>query len=130
MSNLMKGKVFGLSLPNKKTAMAPHLHNVIPKAMEKSKMNKPSIFGAEESSDSDDGGDWVKKAMMTKKETKKEGDSSEEEVQEVKGQAEDDSKKAKTYADMLEEDEIRSPVRPDIVSLMHNNIAKNNVQPF
>ena len=79
--------------------------------MEKSKMNKPSIFGAEESSDSDDGGDWVKKAMMTKKETKKEGDSSEEEVQEVKGQAEDDSKKAKTYADMLEEDEIRSPVR-------------------
>ena len=31
MSNLMKGKVFGLSLPNKKTAMAPHLHNVIPK---------------------------------------------------------------------------------------------------
>ena len=39
-------------------------------AMEKSKMNKPSIFGAEESSDSDDGGDWVKKAMMTKKETK------------------------------------------------------------
>ena len=33
-------------------------------------MNKPSIFGAEESSDSDDGGDWVKKAMMTKKETK------------------------------------------------------------
>ena len=27
-------------------------------------------FGAEESSDSDDGGDWVKKAMMTKKETK------------------------------------------------------------
>ena len=38
--------------------------------MEKSKMNKPSIFGAEESSDSDDGGDWVKKAMMTKKETK------------------------------------------------------------
>ena len=40
------------------------------KAMEKSKMSKPSIFGAEESSDSDDGGDWVKKAMMTKKETK------------------------------------------------------------
>ena len=120
--------------------------------MEKSKMNKPSIFGAEESSDSDDGGDWVKKAMMTKKETKlkattknemaaaleedptvfqydevydqlekrkeergrereKEGDSSEEEVEEVKGQAEDDSKKAKTYADMLEEEEIRSPVR-------------------
>merc|ERR1719216_696652 len=38
--------------------------------MEKSKMSKPSIFGAEESSDSDDGGDWVKKAMMTKKETK------------------------------------------------------------
>ena len=74
-------------------------------------MNKPSIFGAEESSDSDAGGDWVKKAMMTKKETKKEGDSSEEEVQEVKGQAEDDSKKAKTYADMLEEEEIRSPVR-------------------
>ena len=74
-------------------------------------MNKPSIFGAEESSDSDDGGDWVKKAMMTKKETKKEGDSSEEEVEEVKGQAEDDSKKAKTYADMLEEEEIRSPVR-------------------
>ena len=33
-------------------------------------MNKPSIFGAEESSDSDDGGDWVKKATMTKKETK------------------------------------------------------------
>lgn len=28
---LMKGKVFGLSLPNKKTAMAPHLHNGIPK---------------------------------------------------------------------------------------------------
>ena len=27
----MKGKVFGLSLPNKKTAMAPHLHNGIPK---------------------------------------------------------------------------------------------------
>ena len=60
-------------------------------------MNKPSIFGAEESSDSDDGGDWVKKAMMTKKETKL--------------KAEDDSKKAKTYADMLEEEEIRSPVR-------------------
>ena len=38
--------------------------------MEKSKMAKPSIFGAEESSDSDDAGDWVKKAMMTKKETK------------------------------------------------------------
>ena len=69
MSNLMKGKVFGLSMP-KKSTMAPHLHNVIPKAMEKSKMAKPSIFGAEESSDSDDGGDWVKKAMMTKKETK------------------------------------------------------------
>ena len=31
MSNLMKGKVFGLSMPNKKTSMAPHLHNVIPK---------------------------------------------------------------------------------------------------
>ena len=29
----------------------------------------------------------------------------------MKGQAEDDSKKAKTYADMLEEEEIRSPVR-------------------
>ena len=28
MSNLMKGKVFGLSMP-KKSTMAPHLHNVI-----------------------------------------------------------------------------------------------------
>ena len=45
------------------------------------------------------------------REREKEGDSSEEEVEEVKGQAEDDSKKAKTYADMLEEEEIRSPVR-------------------
>ena len=42
------------------------------------------------------------------REREKEGDSSEEEV---KGQAEDDSRKAKTYADMLEEEEIRSPVR-------------------
>ena len=33
MSNLMKGKVFGLTLPNKKTAMAPHLPNVIPKVI-------------------------------------------------------------------------------------------------
>ena len=54
--------------------MAPHLHehnspsavgkwynifnlNVFFKAMEKSKMNKPSIFGAEESTYSGDGGD-------------------------------------------------------------------------
>ena len=41
MSNLMKGKVFGLSLPKKKTAMAPHLHNVIPK------VNSPLNFVCE-----------------------------------------------------------------------------------
>ena len=71
MSNLMKGKVYGLSM-NKKVSTMPHLHNPLNPLMAKSKLNKPSIFGAEEESDSDEGGgdDWVKKAMMTKKETK------------------------------------------------------------
>lgn len=49
----------------------PHLHKPLHTHMANSKMNKPNIFGAEESSDSDEGGgDWVKKAMMTKKDTK------------------------------------------------------------
>ena len=54
MSHLMKGKVYGLSM-NKKATTMPHLHNVTNPLMSKSKMNKPSIFGAEESSDEDDG---------------------------------------------------------------------------
>ena len=69
MSHLMKGKAYGLNVP-KKTSTMPHLYNTTNPLMAKSKMNKPSIFGAEDSSEEEDAGDWIKKAMMTKKETK------------------------------------------------------------
>jgi len=61
MSNLMKGKTYGLVMPKKGETLtrANPLAN--------SKMNKPSIFG-HDSSDSDEGagGDWVKKSLKVK----------------------------------------------------------------
>jgi len=64
MSNLMKGKKYGLIMPSK----AEPLSRANPLA--NSKMgSKPSIFG-QDSSDSDDGGasgeDWVKKSLKVK----------------------------------------------------------------
>jgi coiled-coil domain-containing protein 55 len=68
MSNLMKGKAYGLSF-NKKATILPHEHGN-PNPMAKSNMVKPSIFGKEDSSDEEEVGDWKKKAMMSKKDTK------------------------------------------------------------
>ena len=64
MSNLMKGKKYGLIMPSK----AEPLSRANP--LTNSKMgNKPSIFG-QDSSDSDEGGgvgeDWVKKSLKVK----------------------------------------------------------------
>ena len=66
------------------------------------------------------------KEQAEKRKHKNEEDatSREEEVEEVKEQAEDDSKKAKTYADMLEEEEIKKEAE---VKKEENRIKRENI---
>merc|ERR1712142_219236 len=61
MSNLMKGKKYGLIMPSKANNM-PKMN-----ALNNSKMGKPSIFGHDSSDSEEEGeGDWVQKSLKVK----------------------------------------------------------------
>ena len=66
----------------------------------------------------------AEKRKRRKRKIEEDATSSEEEVEEVKEAAEDDSKKAKTYADMLEEEEIKKEAE---VKREENRIKRENI---